>query len=152
MKDKFCQCLKFELGYICLEATESFLTRIFFAKSPVESFPNHITQACAQQIQEYLEGRRESFNCTYRFCGTDFQLRVLYALQAIPYGQVITYKQLAEEIGHPRAYRAVANTLAANPLPIILPCHRVIASNGLGGYSPGVEIKKFLLSIEGVTI
>ena len=152
MKDKFYQCLKFELGYICLEATDSFLTRVFFSDSPVESSPNYLTQACAKQIQEYLEGRREVFDCTYRYCGTDFQLYVLSALQSIPYGQVITYKELAEKIGHPRAYRAVGNALKANPLPIILPCHRVVASNGLGGYGAGIEIKKFLLSLEGVTI
>ncbi len=152
MKDKFYQCLEFELGYICLETTDSFVTRLFFSKNPVDEFQNILTRNCITQLEQYLRGERKVFDCPTHICGTDFQLHVYYALQTIPYGQVVTYKELAEEIGHPRAYRAVANALAANPLPIILPCHRVVASKGLGGYSPGIEIKKFLLSLEGVTI
>lgn len=152
MKDKFYQCLKFELGYICLEATDSFVTRLFFTKNPVEEFPNTLTQNCIVQLEQYLIGKRKVFDCPTHICGTDFQLRVLQEVQKVHYGHVITYKELAQRIGRPRAYRAVANALGFNPLPIVVPCHRVVAVNGLGGYSSGIELKKFLLSLEGVTI
>lgn len=87
--------------------------------------------------------------------GTSFQKRVWQALLAIPAGSVISYKELAKRIGKPRAIRAVANAVGANPLPVIIPCHRVIRSDGsLGGYSGrgGVRTKRALLQKEGVKI
>ena len=85
--------------------------------------------------------------------GTVFQIKVCNQLTKIPYGEVRTYKQIAESIGHPKSSRAVANACAKNPIPPIIPCHRVIRSNGsLGGYSGvgGVESKRKLLNKEGV--
>jgi O-6-methylguanine DNA methyltransferase len=103
-------------------------------------------------MKEYFEKKRREFDCPLGLSGTDFQIRVWKATVEIPYGQVLTYKDLAERIDRPRAYRAVANALGANYLPILIPCHRVIASGGkIGGFSPGLLIKKFLLSLEGVT-
>lgn len=87
--------------------------------------------------------------------GTEFQLKVWNALKKIPKGEVWTYTQLAQFIGHPNSQRAVANACGANPYPIIIPCHRVIRSDGsIGGYSGegGVETKRKLLSDEGVTV
>jgi O-6-methylguanine DNA methyltransferase len=72
-------------------------------------------------------------------------------MQKIPYGQTKTYKQIAEAISRPKAYRAVANACGKNPYPIVVPCHRVVAAGGLGGFSLGIELKKQLLSLEGVT-
>ena len=89
------------------------------------------------------------------FVGTEFQLKVWNALKKIPEGEVWTYTQLAKFIGHPNSRRAVANACGANPYPIIIPCHRVIRSDGsIGGYSGkgGVETKRKLLSEEGVTV
>ena len=81
--------------------------------------------------------------------GTPFQQSVWRALQQIPYGQTISYAQLAQNIGKPTAYRAVANANGKNPLSIIIPCHRVVASDGsLGGYTGGLDKKRILLSIE----
>lgn len=79
---------------------------------------------------------------------TPFQQLVLREVMKIPYGKTITYSQLARQIGHPRAVRAVGNALAKNPVPIIIPCHRVVAKNGLGGFSCGIETKKRLLELE----
>ncbi|HSC35545.1 MAG TPA: methylated-DNA--[protein]-cysteine S-methyltransferase, partial [Thermodesulfobacteriota bacterium] len=81
--------------------------------------------------------------------GTPFQKSVWKKLLDIPYGETATYGDVAERVGKPGAARAVGNAVGANPIPIVIPCHRVLASNGLGGYSGGIDIKKDLLRIEG---
>ncbi len=83
--------------------------------------------------------------------GTEFQRRVWRALLDIPHGETRTYKQIAEQIGRPRAARAVGQAVGANPLPIVVPCHRVVAQNGLGGFGGGLAMKKRLLRLEGAT-
>lgn len=101
------------------------------------------------QITEYLEGKRTEFDVPLRLEGTDFRQKVWSELRKIPYGQTITYKELAQRIGSPKGYRAVANACGANPFPILSPCHRVVASGGrLGGYTGGLDIKLALLEIE----
>ncbi len=151
-KDKFFGCLRFDFGFICVQASHTHLERVFFSVKDVGMQPNAITRRCLSQIDSYLKHQVKVFDCPVELKGTDFQVKVWKETMLVPYGQVITYKDLACRIGHPGAYRAVANALGANPLPLIVPCHRVIATTGLGGYTPGVEIKKFLLSLEGVTI
>jgi methylated-DNA-[protein]-cysteine S-methyltransferase len=83
---------------------------------------------------------------------THFQREVLMETARIPRCQVLTYAQVAERVGHPRAFRAVGNTLRMNPLPVLIPCHRVVASNGIGGFGGNIEMKRRLLALEGVTI
>jgi methylated-DNA-[protein]-cysteine S-methyltransferase len=83
---------------------------------------------------------------------TPFQRDVLLETARIPCGQVLTYAQVAERVGRPRAFRAVGNTLRMNPLPVLIPCHRVVASNGIGGFGGNIEMKRRLLALEGVTI
>lgn len=98
------------------------------------------------QINEYLEGNRKVFTIPVRMEGTEFRLKVWQELQKIPFGTTITYGELANRIGNPKAFRAVANACGANPFPIIIPCHRVVASGGhLGGYNGGTDIKISLL-------
>lgn len=152
IKDKFYQCISFPLGFICLEVSSNMLQRVYFTSTPIEQSPNRLTVRCIEQLREYLTGARKIFDCPLHLSGTDFQLLVWKETTKIPYGQLITYKQMAGLIGHPGAYRAVANALASNKFPIFIPCHRVVSSTVLGGYTPGLEIKKFLLSVEGVTI
>lgn len=107
----------------------------------------------ATQLKEYLEGRRTSFQLNLDTIGTPFQKRVWNALMAIPYGETRSYKDIARYIGCPKGCRAVGQANGANPVPILVPCHRVIsAGGGLGGYSGGLEIKKALLRLEGVHI
>ncbi len=109
----------------------------------------NIINMAISQIEEYLEGRRTHFNVPLQLKGTDFRQKVWNELQRIPYGQTITYKELAQRIGSPGAYRAVANACGANPFPILIPCHRVTASNGKpGGYTGGLPIKLSLLECE----
>ena len=103
----------------------------------------------AQQILEYFAGQRRAFTLPLNPGGTPFQQRVWQALQEIPYGHVISYKQLAQRIGQPTALRAVGGANHRNPLPIVIPCHRVIAADGsLGGFGGGLEIKRALLELE----
>ncbi|NLL37248.1 MAG: methylated-DNA--[protein]-cysteine S-methyltransferase [Fretibacterium sp.] len=102
------------------------------------------------QLEEYFERRRRVFTLPLRFSGTDFQLRVWNALLAIPYGQTRTYGQIAAAIGSPKASRAVGGANHRNRLPIVIPCHRVVAAGGgLGGFGGGLEVKEKLLRLEG---
>lgn len=102
-------------------------------------------------LLEYFAGNRKIFEIPYAFIyGTDLQKAVWREIAKIPYGNTITYKELAQKAGKPKAIRAVASACGKNPLPILIPCHRVVSSNGkLGGYSlGGIENKKYLLKLE----
>jgi methylated-DNA-[protein]-cysteine S-methyltransferase len=102
------------------------------------------------QLREYFAGKRRSFDFPLAPKGTEFQLAVWNALLAIPYGDTTTYAELARRIGRPSAVRAVGAANGANPIPVIIPCHRVIGSNGtLTGYGGGIERKQWLLALEG---
>jgi methylated-DNA-[protein]-cysteine S-methyltransferase len=113
---------------------------------------NSLERQCRKQIQEYLDGKRKAFSVPIGIEGTDFQKKVWNEMIKIQYGKTISYGELAKRINKPRAYRAVANACGANKLPPIIPCHRVVSSNGLGGYSAGIEIKKKLLEIESTKV
>jgi methylated-DNA-[protein]-cysteine S-methyltransferase len=104
-----------------------------------------------EQLHEYFENKRTSFDLPLRISGTDFQMNVWNELKKIPYGKVVSYKYIAEQLGDGKAVRAIGNANGANPVPIIIPCHRVINSNGsMGGYSGGgVDVKIKLLRLEG---
>ncbi len=102
-----------------------------------------------QQLQSYFAGERKNFDLALILEGTDFQKRVWTALRKIPYGETISYKELAEMIGSPKAVRAVGAANGANPIPIIIPCHRVIGNDGsLTGFGGGLPLKKQLLELE----
>lgn len=104
-----------------------------------------------KQLLEYLEGKRKVFQVPLNPKGTKFMKEVWTALQEIPYGETKTYGQIAQRIGKPKAARAVGMANHRNPIPIIIPCHRVIGSNGkLVGYALGMEKKEFLLTLEGI--
>src|SRR6266478_7461914 len=102
-----------------------------------------------QQLQSYFAGERKNFDLALILEGTDFQKRVWTALRKIPYGETISYKELAEIVGSPKAVRAVGAANGANPIPIIIPCHRVIGHDGsLTGFGGGLPLKKHLLELE----
>jgi len=106
--------------------------------------------AVCRQLDEYFEGKREQFDLPLAPRGTPFQQQVWQALQRIPYGRTWSYAELAEHIHNPKAIRAVGTANGANPISIIIPCHRVIGSNGtLTGYAGGLERKQLLLQLEG---
>ena len=105
--------------------------------------------AVKQQLDGYFAGRRQRFDLPLAPAGTAFQRKVLEALQAIPYGETRSYKEVAAAIGKPRAMRAVGAANARNPIPIIIPCHRVIGSDGsLTGFGGGLPTKRALLALE----
>jgi O-6-methylguanine DNA methyltransferase len=102
------------------------------------------------QLKEYFAGKRKSFDVPLDLTGTEFQLKVWKELQNIPYGETVSYKEIALRLGNAKLVRAIGITNGTNPIPIIIPCHRVIYSSGqLGGYSAGVDIKIKLLETEG---
>lgn len=102
-----------------------------------------------KEIIEYLTGSRKEFTLPLDLKGTFFQMKVWKELIKIPYGQIRTYKDIAKAIGNPKAYRAVGNALNKNPVLLIVPCHRVVGSNGqLTGFGAGIELKAWLLNLE----
>lgn len=115
----------------------------------VESADHPLLLHAEQQLQEYFAGTRQRFDLPLDFAGTEFQRKVWAALVSIPFGETRSYKQIAEQIGHPSAMRAVGAANGRNPVSIIAPCHRVIGANGkLTGFAGGLDIKAFLLSLE----
>lgn len=106
-----------------------------------------------KQLEEYANGKRQAFDLPLDVSlGTEFQQRVWRALQDIGHGKTISYATLAKNVDNPKGFRAVANANGKNPFSIIIPCHRVIASDGkLGGYTGGLDKKEYLLALEGVT-
>ncbi len=103
-----------------------------------------------RQLDEYFSGCRRTFSLPLCFTGSEFQNSVWEALQLVPYGNILSYASLAQKIGRPAAVRAVAGAVGANPLSIVVPCHRIIGSDGsLTGYAGGLPAKRLLLQIEG---
>lgn len=116
---------------------------------PVADSEPILREAC-RQLGEYFAGQRRAFDLPLRLAGTPFQEAVWRELQRIPFGTTLSYAELAERIGNAKAVRAVGSANGKNPLPIFIPCHRVIATGGgLGGYGGGLEMKSWLLRHEG---
>ncbi|PHX93060.1 MAG: cysteine methyltransferase [Acidimicrobium sp.] len=143
------------IGKLTLVASPKGLQQVIFGakKSPgVRSASikasNYLTQT-ERQLREYFAGNRKKFSIKLDISGTKFQESVWYALNKISYGKTISYAQQAKLVRKPKAFRAVGSANGKNPVAIILPCHRVIASNGtLGGYGGGLAIKRKLLALE----
>ena len=108
-----------------------------------------LLKEAGRQLKDYLAGKRKFFELPLAPAGTEFQQNVWMALQEIPYGKTCSYGEIAENIGHPQAFRAVGMANNKNPIPIFIPCHRVIGANGkLIGYAGGLDVKKYLLDLE----
>ena len=144
------------LGRLRLVAEAQYLRRIEFEGQhgkDGEETPSPILEDCKKQLEEYFQGKRESFSLALNADGTAFQQRIWQALQTIPYGELRSYRDIAEQTGNHKAVRAVGAANGKNPLPIVVPCHRVIGSNGsLTGFAGGLPAKKTLLQLEGITI
>ena len=159
------------LGDLVLTATETGLTGVYFptsrhhlavrSPSPVSPHPltpspvgrggtNDLLNRVEAQLKEYFAGKRTTFDLPLEPSGTDFQLSVWELLRKIPYGVTTSYGELARRLGEPKASRAVGAANGANPIPIIVPCHRVVGSKGeLTGFGGGIERKRWLLEHEG---
>ena len=117
---------------------------------PADDVPP-VLKETANQLEAYFAGERVDFDVPMDLDGTDFQRQVWAELSRIPYGETISYGELARRVGRPKGPRAVGQANGRNPIPIIVPCHRVLASNGIGGYGGGLPMKRALLAVEGVT-
>ena len=141
---------QFENISLYLVATETHLINIQFTQ-PQKALlqTTELLSMATIQLDEYFQGKRTTFSLQFKLTGTPFQLAVWKELQNIPYGQTTSYKEIAQKINKPKAYRAVGMANNKNPLPIIIPCHRVIGSNGkLIGYAGGLKLKNYLLELE----
>jgi methylated-DNA-[protein]-cysteine S-methyltransferase len=141
---------------IGLAETNGALSHLFFTavygKDDFMRQETLLIQRAAAQLAEYFNGKRQLFDLPLAPAGTEFQMAVWKALQTIPYGQTRSYGQIAAAIGRPQASRAVGGANHNNPIPILIPCHRVIgADGGLTGFGGGLPLKKFLLELEQTT-
>ena len=137
-------------GFLLLTEANGALTELSFSAAPgPHQDETPLLQACRQQLAEYFAGTRWHFSLPLAPKGTAFQKKVWQVLMQIPYGQTISYGQLACQVGCPKGAQAVGSANARNPLPILIPCHRVIGRDGsLTGYRGGLEVKAFLLALE----
>jgi methylated-DNA-[protein]-cysteine S-methyltransferase len=144
------------IGELLLAGEGGALAMIGFPKGSMRREPEAdwifnekpLADACAQ-LSEYFAGTRKSFEIPLKLSGTEFQVSVLEALQDIPYGETTSYGAIAKRIGRPKAVRAVGAANGRNPLPIVVPCHRVIGSTGdLTGFGGGLDTKEALLRLE----
>lgn len=146
------RAIKTPIGPLTLQADEVAVTAIRFGAGGAQD-ASPLLDAAEAQLREYFAGARRTFDLPLAPHGTAFQQRVWAALRAIPYGETRTYGELAAAIGSPNASRAVGMANHRNPIPIIIPCHRVIGANGtLTGYAGGLEVKQKLLALEGINI
>jgi methylated-DNA-[protein]-cysteine S-methyltransferase len=151
----FFDTLPTPVGVLSLEADETGLTAIHFpGRSPDEpksSNTSDLLAEAARELQAYFEGRLTAFSVPLNWRGTPFQKTVWRALMDIPYGETVSYGEIAKAIGRPKSARPVGGAVGRNPLPIIVPCHRVIGSDqSLTGFTGGIDIKVALLKQEGL--
>jgi methylated-DNA-[protein]-cysteine S-methyltransferase len=152
-------CMQSPLGALLLVATQHGLSGIYFhGKKPAEK-PDEMWMESEEalrpyrtQLEAYFRQELKEFSCPLDLHGTDFQKRCWEALRKIPYGQTCSYAEIARAVGSPRGFRAVGQANHNNPVPIIVPCHRVVGSNGtLTGYGGGLSVKEKLLELEGIS-
>jgi methylated-DNA-[protein]-cysteine S-methyltransferase len=154
-------------GALLLAATKRGLVRLAFPEESLDGMLERLARRISprivearapldsvrRELDEYFEGQRRAFDVALDWTlVAPFARRVLRVTSHIPYGGVLSYAEVAADAGSPRGFRAAGNALGANPIPIVVPCHRVLRSGGaLGGYGGGLERKRFLLELEGAT-
>lgn len=153
---------------LCLAATNKGLCYLGFHENSIENLvkscekqfqhctfieDNNKFSSYIKQLKDYIDGSLTSFTIPFHFHGTDFQMNVWKALLKIRYGETVSYSHIANLIENPKAIRAVGTAIGQNPIPIVIPCHRVIAKDGsIGGFSSGLHIKEKLLKIENIIL
>ncbi len=147
------------IGRLRLVATDQGLSHLLFDQQvgedlesdgdPAETDNHPVLDEAATQLEEYFAGRRQEFDIPLDLSGTEFQRAAWSALANVPFGETRSYRQQAEAIGRPKAVRAIGAANGQNPVPIVLPCHRIVGSDGsLTGYGGGLPIKEYLLNHE----
>ncbi|OIQ20829.1 MAG: hypothetical protein BM556_02480 [Bacteriovorax sp. MedPE-SWde] len=145
-----------KIGIIKVSGCSSYIRKVDFLEgSQVQdsseniNVPSPLYTDAKNQIQEYLSGQRSSFDLALNFeSGTEFQQSVWKEMLKIPYGEVRTYGEIAKLLGKPGASRAIGGACNKNPIPLIIPCHRIVSSTGLGGFAYGLTMKNEVLNIE----
>lgn len=152
------------IGRLRLESDGALLLGIHLPTEPDVTTTHHgvvltdpadappVLREATEQLRRYFGGGRGGFELPLALAGTAFQRSVWAELARIPYGETITYGELARRVGRPRASRAVGRANGRNPVPIVVPCHRVVAHDGIGGYGGGLAAKRALLALEGVAL
>ena len=147
----FRACYRSEIGPLEVVGNQKGILTITFVEDDFEAdrnLPAGMTE-CLRQLDEYFKGKRQKFSVPLLVEGTDFQKAVWRQLQKIPFGQTVSYGDVARAVGSPEAFRAVGNANNKNPIPLIIPCHRVIGSDGkLVGFGGGIWRKEWLLDHE----
>ena len=165
MDKAYCGIFDSSLGVVCIACTDKGVCKIALPKESEEGFlrwleahfgPQNViedrskNEGVLAELESYLAGELRKFQSPLDLRGTEFQMKVWREVRAIPYGTTCSYRDIAERIGHPRAHRAVGAANRVNPIPIIVPCHRVIGQDGsLRGYGGGLAMKEQLLRLEG---
>ena len=135
------------IGTLTLVASDAGLRKILWEDQADDAHP--VIAAASEQLGEYFRGERETFDLPLDLVGTDFQKEAWLALASVPYGETTSYGEQAERIGRKGAFRAVGAANGKNPIPIVLPCHRIVGANGaLTGFAGGLDIKQRLLALE----
>ena len=148
----FTETMNTPIGALLIQASARGITHVDFidTESP-ENQPNALTTRCKQQLQEYFDGKRKTFDLPLDQLGTTFQKSIWSSLLKIPFGQAMSYRDIADMVNNRKAVRAVGAANGKNPIAIIVPCHRVIgADRTLTGYAGGLERKAWLLKHEGI--
>lgn len=151
---EYFETLKTPIGIITLLGTQSYLQEVHFGKikTKAEKAPSSSAVSLAKkQLEEYFAGSRLKFDVPLKpKSGTDFQKSVWKKLQKIPFGKINSYGEVAQKVGSPKAARAIGSANNKNPLPLFIPCHRVVGASGdLVGFAPGLAPKRWLLRFEG---
>ncbi len=161
----YCAWVEAPFGPVFLARTQKGVCRVSFRKSEDELLselesrsllPEMAPQKLERErreLSEYFQGKRRRFDLPIDLrWGTKFQKSVLQAASRIPFGECCCYGDVAKRVGRPRAQRAVGSALGKNPVAIVIPCHRVVASSGVGGYTGGLDVKRTLMEIEGIDV
>ena len=138
------------IGPLTVSEENGALTQVLFGAHEEAGEKVPVLAEAERQLREYFSGTRREFDLPLNPSGTEFQKAVWRALQAIPCGETRSYAEIARAVNRPRAFRAVGMANHCNPIPVIIPCHRVVGANGaLTGYAGGLPFKEFLLRLEG---
>jgi methylated-DNA-[protein]-cysteine S-methyltransferase len=139
--------------FLSIQAGPHGVSRVEFGKRGTTGHNSDLMRETLRQLRAYFAGKLKAFDVPLEIVGTDFQKRVWIALRAIPYGETRSYSEIAGHIGAPRAVRAVGAANGRNPIPVIIPCHRVIGASGsLVGFGGGLEWKRLLLDLEATHV
>jgi len=142
------------VGPVSFATNGEFVTRVMLgARRRDDTRPRPLDRETKRQIADYLAGRREAFDLPLAPDLPRFTRAVLEAVARIPYGEARSYGEVAKAVGSPKAARAVGQAVGSNPLPLLIPCHRVLAAHGrIGGFGGGLSWKRFLLDLEGIAV